>query len=180
MKVELLSFPTEKEWMEVKRRALVTIGKAPVKAPDEDWKMRILKARHSPIRFLTFSFLIECPYWVAMHITRHHAGVQPYVRSQRNDRQADYDRTKAPQDAPVTMILDVNAEALLTMANKRLCRQAALETRALVSMMCGEVQDACPEFRHELVPMCIHQGGICPEMESCGLCPSAAELMTER
>lgn len=180
MKVELLSFPTEKDWMEVKRRALVTIGKQPVKAPDEDWKQRILRARHSPIRYLVFSFLIECPYWVAMHITRHHAGVQPYVRSQRNDRQADYDRTKAPQDAPVTMILDLNAEALLTLANKRLCRQAALETRGLVVSMCDAVLEACPEFRHELVPMCIHQGGLCPEMESCGLCPTTTELMTER
>lgn len=175
MKVELLRYPTEQDWMEVKRRALVTIGKSPVKAPDEDWKMRMLKARHSPIRFLEFSFLIECPYWVANHIVRHHVGVQPYVRSQRNDRQDSYDRAKAPQDAPVTMILDLNAEALLTMANKRLCRQASLETRALVSQMCQEVLDACPEFRHELVPMCIHQGGICPEMDSCGLCPTAKE-----
>lgn len=175
MKVELLRYPTEQDWMEVKRRALVTIGKSPVKAPDEDWKMRMLKARHSPIRALTFSFLIECPYWVANHIVRHHVGVQPYVRSQRNDRQDMYDRTKAPQDAPVTMILDMNAEALLTLSNKRLCRQASKETRGLVSLMCGEVLDVCPEFRHELVPMCIHQGGICPEMESCGLCPSVKE-----
>lgn len=175
MKVELLRYPTEQDWMEVKRRALVTIGKSPVKAPDEDWKMRMLKARHSPIRFLEFSFLIECPYWVANHIVRHHVGVQPYVRSQRNDRQSYYDRVKAPQGEPVTMILDLNAEALLTLANKRLCRQASLETRALVSQMCQEVLDACPEFRHELVPMCIHQGGICPEMDSCGLCPTAKE-----
>lgn len=180
MKVEMLEHPTEKDWMEAKRRALETIGKSPVKAPGEDWKMRSLKARHSHIRRLPFSFLIECPYWVAMHITRHHVGVQPYVRSQRNDRQTAYDRAKAPQDAPVTMILDMNAEGLLNIANKRLCRQAALETRALVSLMCQEVLEACPEFRHELVPTCIHQGGICPEMTSCGLCPSAAELMTER
>ena len=28
MKIELLEYPTEKDWMEVKRRALVTVGHA--------------------------------------------------------------------------------------------------------------------------------------------------------
>lgn len=137
--------------------------------------MQILQARHSPIRYLQFSFLIECPYWVSVHLCRHHVGVQPYVKSQRNDRQDQYDRNKAPQDAPVTMILDLNAEALITLANKRLCRQASFETRGLVGLMCGEVLDHCPEFVHELLPMCERNGGICYEMEPCGRCRSAEE-----
>lgn len=170
MKVELLKFPTVEEWMEVKRRALVTIGKEPVSPPDENWKRAMLRARHSPIRFLTFSFLIECPYWVHVHITRHHAGVMPYVRSQRNDRQDAYDRTKAPQDAPVVMILDVNAEALTTLANKRLCGQASKETRQLVGMMCELAKQECPEFESELVPMCVRNGGVCHEFYPCGYC----------
>lgn len=168
MKVELLKVPTAEEWMEVKRRALVTIGKAPVSPPDEKWKRAMLRARHSPIRFLTFSFLIECPYWVAMHLVRHHVGIQPFVRSQRNDRQDDYDREAAPQGAPVTMILDVNAEALITLANKRLCGQASEETQQLVGMMCELAKRECPEFTPELVPMCIRNGGMCHEMKPCG------------
>ena len=36
MKIELLEYPTEKDWMEVKRRALVTVGKKPVNAPDNE------------------------------------------------------------------------------------------------------------------------------------------------
>ena len=120
MKVELLEKPTEKDWLEVKRRALVTIGKKPVAAPNEEWKHDILEARHSPIRRLWFSFYIECPYWVSVHLCRHiHA--QPYVKSQRNDRQKDYDRNTAPQDATVCMIWDINAEELMVVANKRLC-----------------------------------------------------------
>jgi hypothetical protein len=78
-----------------------------------------------------------------------------------------YDRNKAPQGAPVTMILDVNAEALLTLANKRLCRQASDETREVVQKMCDLAAEACPEFRGELVPMCVRNGGICYEMHSC-------------
>ena len=170
MKVELLRVPTAEEWMEAKRRALVTIGKAPVSPPDDEWKRAILRARHSPIRYLGFSFLIECPYWVHVHITRHHAGVMPYVRSQRNDRQAEYDRTKAPQDAPVMMILDVNAEALINLANKRLCGLASKETRQLVGMMCELAKRECPEFERELVPMCVRNGGVCHELDPCGYC----------
>ena len=170
MKVELLRVPSAEEWMEVKRRALVTVGKAPVSPPPENWKQAMLRARHSPIRFLTFSFLIECPYWVSVHITRHHAGVMPYVRSQRNDRQDAYDRTKAPQDAPVVMILDVNAEALINLANKRLCGQASKETRELVGMMCELAKRECPEFESELVPMCVRNGGVCHELYPCGYC----------
>ena len=47
MKIELLEYPNEKDWMEIKRRALVTVGKKPVNAPDNEWKRKILYARHS-------------------------------------------------------------------------------------------------------------------------------------
>ena len=108
IKVELNEFPTANDWLEVKKRALVTIGKKAKNEPTDEWKRKILEARHSPIRRLFFSFYIGCPYWVSVHLCRHiHA--QPYVRSQRNDRQMDYDREKAPQDQPVCMIWDMNA-----------------------------------------------------------------------
>lgn len=168
MKITLLEYPGEKDWMEVKRRALVTVGKQPVTAPDMDWKRSILEARHSPIRYLHFAFLLEdIPSWVSVHLVRHHVGCQPYVKSQRNDRQSDYDRTKAPQDAPVTMIWDMNAEALMVIANKRLCNQASRETKSVVQRMCNEVVKRCPEFIPFLVPMCVYHCGMCHEMFPC-------------
>lgn len=166
--IVLTEFPTERDWMECKRRALITVGLKAKTPPTDEWKHRILEARHSPIRYLKFSFdLIGIPYWVSVHLCRHvHA--QPYVRSQRNDRQDEYDRDKAPQDAPVNMILDVNAEELMVVANKRLCNQASLETRAVVRRMCDLVEKQCPEFRGLLVPMCEYCGGVCHEMKPCG------------
>jgi len=166
-KITLIEHPTEKDWLEVKRRALVTVGKRPVSMPTQEWKTAILEARHSPIRYLRFSFLIEdLPSWVSVHLCRHvHA--QPYVKSQRNDRQNKYDRNKAPQDAPVSMIWDINAEELMVIANKRLCSLAAKETRETVAEMCRLVIEACPEFADFLVPMCEYQG-VCHEMASCG------------
>lgn len=165
MKVELIEKPTENDWLEVKRRALVTIGKKPITPPDDEWKHKILRARHSPIRRLNFSFYIECPYWVSVHLCRHiHA--QPYVKSQRNDRQSDYDRNSAPQDAMVSMIWDMNAEELMTIANKRLCGTTAEETRDVVLRMCLLVQDEFPEFSGLLAANCVYWGR-CQEMYPC-------------
>ena len=166
--VHLLEWPQERDWWEVKRRALVTVGLNPVSPPSMEWRRKTLEARHSPIRYPRFSFLLEgIPYWVSVHLARHtHA--QPYIKSQRNDRQGAYDRGSAPQHAPVDMIWDLNAEELMTVANKRLCCKSSPETRSLVSKMCGLVVEKRPEFKGLLVPMCSYHGGECHEMEPCG------------
>lgn len=166
MKVTMIDHPIEKDWLSVKRRALVTVGLKPIIPPRDEWKRDILRARHSPIRYLRFSFLIEdLPSWVSVHLVRHvHA--QPYVKSQRNDRQAQYDRTKAPQDQPVSMIWDMNAEELMAIANKRLCEQASPETREVIREMVRLVNSVCPEFEEFLVPMCKWTGN-CKEMYPC-------------
>lgn len=67
MKIELIQYPLDFDWMEVKRRALVTIGKSPVNSPSSEWKHSILMARHSPIRYLVYSFYMEVPSWVSVH-----------------------------------------------------------------------------------------------------------------
>lgn len=167
MNVELIEYPTNKDWMACKKRASITMWKKPVNPPNIVWKRHILEARHSPIRRLYFSFeLTGIPSWVSVHLVRHiHA--QPYVASQRNDRQEMYNREEAPQSAPVNMIWDMNAEELMTIANKRLCNKASKETREVVQAMCAEVLKKCPEFEGLLVPMCQYHGGVCHEMQPC-------------
>ena len=169
MKVTLLKWITGDDWIGIRQRALVTVGKASDTAPSENWKTRILAARHSPIRYGMFSFLIEdVPYYVSVHLVRHHEGFQPYIRSQRNDRQSEYVRNSARQDAPVSMILDINAEAMMNIANKRLCGKADPATRALVQAMCDAVLQRNPEFKPFLTPACVYHGGVCHEMAPCG------------
>ena len=166
MKVEMIGYPSDDDWMEVKRRALVTVGKRPVTMPTSEWKHSILRARHSPIRYLVYSFYIELPSWVSVHLCRHiHA--QPYVKSQRNDRQHEYDRNSARQDAIVSMIWDVNAEELQVIANKRLCNMAAKETRDVVREICELAESITPELKGLLVPDCQRHGGICYEINGC-------------
>ena len=166
MKVELIKHPSTEDWILCKQCALVTVGKDSKKEPEYQWKHDILKARHSPIRVLKFAFKLEVPYYVSVHLCRHiHS--QPYVKTQRNDRQTKYDRRTAPQDMPVDMIWYMNAEELMVIANKRLCMQASEETREVVQRMRAEVLKVCPEFRGLLVPMCTYHGGTCHEMFPC-------------
>lgn len=168
MKITMTEYPTEKDWLAVKERALVTIDLHAKNKPTEEWKHSILEARHSPIRRLRFSFYLEgIPSWVSVHLCRHiHA--QPYVLSQRNDRQNKYDRNTAPQNSPVNMIWDLNAEELMIVANKRLCNQASKETRDIVQKICNLVLGKYPEFNGLLVPNCVYNGGVCHEMKPCG------------
>ena len=170
MKVWLLNYPSEEDWIGVKRRALVTVGKLrqPIKSPDSRWKHKILEARHSPIRHLWYGFMIEdIPSNIATHLARHiHA--QPYISTLRNDRQEVIDGDLAPRNTPVNMILDVNAEELMVIANKRLCAKAAKKTREAVEAMCDLAVSVTPELEGLLVPMCEYQGGVCHEMKPCG------------
>lgn len=168
LKVEILKHPTEEDWILCKKCTLVTIGKDISTAPSEEWKRKILAARHSPIRTLEFCFKIEnIPSYVATHLVRHvHA--TPFVKSQRNDRQDEYDRRKAPQDTPVDMCWFVNAEELMVIANKRLCHQASEETQYVIKIICDKVVELNPEFKDYLVPMCYYRGGKCTEFYPCG------------
>ena len=171
MNVKLLRHPTDDDWIECYRRALITVfgrGIDDVGEPSDKWKKSILRARHSPIRYLSYSFLItDIPSNVSVHLCRHvHA--QPYVSSLRNDRQEIMDGDSAPRSTPVNMILDVNAEELMVIANKRLCNKASEKTREVVRMMRDCVVAVNPEMTDFLVPMCQYHGGMCHEMHPCG------------
>ena len=180
MLVRVTRVPTDADWIRCKEFALATAGKAITTLPSTEWKRKILLAEHSPIRTLMFTVVFtDIPYWVAMHFARHHEGVVPYIRTQRNDRQSAYDRTQAPQSAPVTMILDMNAQALLQISRKRLCNKCAPETREAWEAAVSEVLAKCPEFLGILVPQCVHDGNTCREFNGCGLCPQLSELKGE-
>ena len=174
MIVSMTKVPTAEDWIEVKRRAFLTVGKDTETEPTREWKHAILEARHSPIRYLKLSFLIEgIPYWVACELRTHvHdmpyvADFNVYIKSSRNDRQGDFDRNAARQDHPVNMRIDMNGEQIMVLANKRLCIQATKEARDVVKKMCELTVFHCPEYVGLLVPMCEYCGGVCHEMRPC-------------
>lgn len=167
--VEILKYPTEADWMLCKRCTLNTVGKDSTKLPTDEWKHKLLLSEHSPIRTLNFCIKMTVPYYVSVHFSRHFLGVVHFVQSQRNDRQDNYDRTKAPQDALVSHMMYVNAQELMFIARRRLCTQADLFTRKVMEEICRQVVDVCPEFNGTLEPMCSYRGGRCTEFNCCGL-----------
>ena len=166
--VEILRHPTDEDWRRCKMLALNTISRRYAGSEVTDvWKRKILRSEHSPIRTLMFTIRMELPYWVSVHFCRHKYGVEHYVSSQRNDRQNMCDRTMAPQGAFVVHVMDINAAELMQMARMRLCRQASVETRMVMTLIRDAVVEVNPEFADFLQPKCVIHGG-CNEFVPCG------------
>ena len=168
MQVDLLRRPTEKDWIWCKTCTLNTIGKKSATLPTEEWKVKLLESEHSPIRELKFGVKMIIPYYISVHFVRHHVDVNHYVQSQRNDRQDNYDRRKAPQDEMVSHIMTMNAQSLINMSHSRLCKQASEETRGVMQEIVNQVVKQCPYMKSVLVPKCVYRNGKCTEFFPCG------------
>lgn len=168
MRVELIKYPTEQDLLWVKRCTLNTVGKDTAKGPTEDWVKRLVEAEHSPIRELWFGIKMTIPYWVSVHFVRHHIGVNHYVQTQRDDRTSDaVFRADKPQGEMVSHIMSINAQELINMSHKRLCRQASKETREVMQAIVKEVIKVAPYMKDVLVPLCKYRNGKCTEMFPC-------------
>ena len=166
MKVEVLKYPTEDDLLWVKQCTLNTVGKSTTKAPTEECLKRLVEAEHSPIRELWFGIKMEVPYWVSVHFVRHHIGVNHYIQTQRSDR-TGVNRDDKPQGEIVSHIMSVNAQELVFMAHKRLCKQASAETQAVMKEIVKKVVEVAPYMKSVLVPLCAYRNGKCTEMFPC-------------
>lgn len=144
------------------------------KEPSDEWKRKIMKCPHSPIRCLQYFIQFRCPYFVQNHLVRHHEGVQWFVGSQRNDRQSNYDRRAARQDTTVLVSCLVNADALRFISRRRLCMQASPETREVWKMIVDAVGTIDPIVAEFCQPECYWGGGYCTELRPCGRYPLLA------
>lgn len=137
------------------------------------WR-RLLQAEHSPIYEYQLAITFyDVPYYVHVHNVRHSVGVRHYVRSQRPDSMnpVEYNRGKAPQDAPVHHRMCLNAGSLISIAQDRLCFKAWHVTQDLwwrVRQLLLESRDAYDqEVGKAMMPKCIYRG-YCPEPNGCG------------
>jgi hypothetical protein len=122
-----------------------------------------LKSEHSPIRVATYRIILEdLPYWVSVHFTRHKIGVEHFVSSRRPDRTG---QARSPDDL-VRHEMVANAQALITMARKRLCRKASLETRLAMVDIAKAIFSIDNGLGWAMGPDCEYRGA-CYEMEPC-------------
>lgn len=161
-------------WRDVADAARTTIRmEEGEKDPSPAWKRRILLSEHSPIRQMVFKWKwLNLKYWVSVHFVRHKVGVEHYVSTQRTDR-TGVNRDDAAQSALVNHECFANAQALISISRKRLCRQASPETTQAWKLVLAEVQKTEPELVSVCVPECVYRG-FCPEFTCCGYADTAA------
>lgn len=155
-------------WPKVKRAARTTINRDGEGAyPSDSWKKTILLAEHSPIRKIRFAWRWKLlKSWISVHFVRHKHGIEHWVSTQRTDRTGK-NRDEARQDALVSHECEANAQALIFMSRRRLCSQAATETREAWQEVKTAVDKVDPVLASVMVPECIYRG-FCPEFECCG------------
>lgn len=172
--MDVVGMKMKGSWREVADAARTTVGKeAGTGEPSMRWKRRMLLAQHSPIRKLEFNWKwTGLPYWVSVHFVRHKFGIEHWVSTQRTDRIGE-DRTQKAQDTPVVHECQANAEAVMFISRRRLCMQAAPETRAAWAKVVEEIRKTDQALASCCVPECVYRG-FCPEFKSCGYCGSEA------
>lgn len=159
-------------WKRALRAARRTVGKADLdKEPSDTWKAKMLLAEHSPIRLVEFDVSIEnIKQYVSVHLVRHWLGFIPFVHSQREDRrQLNCSRDELPQGSLNDMDFSANAQALINISRKRLCGNAAAETREAWKAVKTAIAEKDPVMASKMVPECIYRG-FCPDLKCCGFC----------
>lgn len=172
IKVEILKHPTEQDWLWCKECTLNTVGKklkSTTSYVDMEWKKKLLESEHSPIRELWFGIKLFIPYFISVHIVRHHIGCNHYVSTQRDDRHLDREvsRNDLGQGEFVSHILSINAQELMFFMRKRLCNQADPLMIYIANQIKKEILKVNPEFEGLLVPLCEYRNNKCTEMFPC-------------
>lgn len=158
-------------WNRALKAARKTAGKDtdPNKQPSETWEANMLLAEHSPIRLVEYEWdWDKIRQWVTTHLVRHHEGCEKFVRTQRQDRNDEViDRDSLPQGSLNGMMMTANAQALINISRKRLCKGCASpETRHAWELVRDEIKKQDPVLAEKMVPECLYRG-FCPEWRNC-------------
>lgn len=172
LKVEIIQ---ETSWNRALNAARRTIGKDEInKEPSNSWKARMLLAEHSPIKLVEYCIKFKnLRQWVGVHLLRH-GFTLPFIHSQREDRrELDCPRDELPQGTPNDQDFVVNAQSLINISRKRLCRCASKETREAWEEVKKEMWKVDPIMASKMVPNCVYSG-FCRELNCCGYCNTEA------
>ena len=167
MKIEITKVTS---WKDVLNAARFTQRKKPLdKEPSSEFKKKIIKAEHSPLRCLMFNIdFYDIPRYVSDHLVRHvHA--QPFVSTGRSDvLKENPPREEQRMTDLYNMRLFLNAQEIIAISKVRLCTKAEKETRRIWGEVISQLKDIEPELAAACVPNCIYRGH-CPEIQSCGM-----------
>ena len=157
------------DWTAAKNECRNTVNKeATDNAPTSSFIHNLLISEHSPIRLIQIRWRFEgIKSWVSVHFARHWLGWDKWVSTQRTDR-TGVNRDESPQNTPVNMDINANAQALINVSRYRLCYQASPETRKYMEEVKLAIKEAGQtELADVMVPNCVYRAG-CPEFKTCG------------
>lgn len=143
------------------------------KAISENYMYKMYRCEHTPIRCRKFlvSF-INIPYSLAMHFVRHNQGVIPFVSTGRDDRvEVNADTIRDRDNIPVRLDLECNAQALINISRKRLCKQAHRNTIKAWKIVKELMREIDLPLYANMVADCVYRGG-CFEYKPCGYADS--------
>ena len=180
------------DWIRVVNAARRTWGKGPIDhEPSDKFKRSILLAEHSPIRLLEYDFTISnIRQWVTVHLCRHHIGCEKFVRTQRQDINAEIEKVARNvveileeegllregwrardymfQGENNDMDMTCNAQSFINISRKRLCSCASPETRYAWKIVIEALREVDPILAEKCVPDCLYRGFCTESKRSCG------------
>jgi hypothetical protein len=160
-------------WSEALNSARFTQRKKAISGePSINWKKKLIKAEHSPLRCVMYNIdMYDIPFRTSVHFVRHvHA--QPFSSTSRPDIDGKMPpRSEQKKDDPVNLRLLINAEEIINISRKRLCNKAEKETRETWQAVVDELRKIEPELANACVPQCLSKS-YCPEFKSCGFADS--------
>lgn len=165
----------ETPWSRALDAARRTIGKEPLhKEPSKNWKAKILLAEHSPIKLVEYAIHFKnLRQWVGVHLLRHEH-MLPFIHSQREDRrELNCTRDELPQGSLNDQDFIVNAQTLINISRKRLCRCASKETQDAWKAVKNEIAKVDEVMADKMIPNCVYSG-FCRELKCCGYCNTKA------
>jgi len=167
-------------WKDVLNAARFTQRKELLnKEPSAEFKKKIIKSEHSPLRCLMFHIdIYDIPRYVSDHLVRHHEWCQPFVSTGRSDV-LDYLPSREEQRMTdlFNTKLFLNAQEIIAISKVRLCNRAEAETRKVWKEVIEELRKTEQELANACIPSCVYRG-FCPEFESCGFADTNLFLTT--
>ena len=154
---------------DIREAALNTVGKELVGEMTPIMFHKYLIAEHSPIRSLILRVTFyDMNYYTSVHFARHVHAVH-YVSTGRPDRT----KKERTVDDTVTHMMDINCQALIDMARKRLCYKCSEDTRLWMEELKRQLIKSPDSFYSNLGRVLTPNGlyrGFCPEFKTCGKC----------
>lgn len=126
----------------------------------------IYRWEHSPIRTQMFWIeMLGIPTFVSVHTVRHKIWMEHFVLSNREDRGGSGVEDRF---TPVDHGIWTNAQALISMAQARLCYAAHPMTQQIMKEIRKAISVVDPDLANYLVPYCVYRNGVCKEPKPCG------------